>query len=156
MSMIGGNVLVADDEAETETISGLAGAIYTSLKTSNAAYLAQVLQNFDDALARPQPQMSAEQLAKYRDDIRLQKKAASVGIKRYWAKQANELGPPIVAYIQAEARIPLANVVATVSTSTSTGRTPNPNDPNTAIQGPASAVELPVTGDAGAVELLVT
>ncbi|MCU0655807.1 MAG: hypothetical protein MUF64_11160 [Polyangiaceae bacterium] len=74
-------------------------------------------------------------------------------MKREWAKQANELGPPLVTYLQEHARVPLANVVATVSTSTSTGRTPNPNDPNTAIQGPSAAVELPVTGTAGAVEL---
>lgn len=153
MSMIGGSASVADDDPETETLSGLAGAIYTSLKASNAAQYTFAMQSFDDAIALPRSHVPPAELEVMRDKMRADKKQASVALKRLWAKQANELGPPIVAYLQAAARVPLANVVATIDTSTSTGRLPNPVTPGDPIDAPSEAVELPVTGEAGAVEL---
>jgi hypothetical protein len=57
---------------------------------------------------------------------------------------ANSIAPAIVDYIHANAVVDLAAVVATVS-SQQVGRTPNPNNANTAIQAPSSPVALPVT-----------
>lgn len=55
------------------------------------------------------------------------------------------LAAGIVNHIHANAVVDLSAVVATVGTGASVGRTPNPNNANTAIQGPSAAVTLPVT-----------
>lgn len=153
MSMTGGSASVADDDPETETLSGLAGAIYTSLKASNAASYNAAMAAFDEAIAMARPHMVPADLEAARVKMRADKKQASVALKRLWAKQANELGPPIVAYIQANAVVSLANVKATVDTSTSVGKLPATLTPGDPIDAPSENVELPVTGQDGATAL---
>lgn len=148
--MQGGNVTIDDDEIING--SGLARAIFDRISARHADQLAKIDAAYDSSIAAAadlSPEARNAVVASLNDN----KKAARLNLLRYWADTANDIGPPIVAYIQAEASVSLVNVKATVSTSTSTGRTPNPNNPDTAIQGPASAVELPVTGDGGATAL---
>jgi hypothetical protein len=158
MAMQGGSVIVNDDESVSG--GGLARAIFNHLATLHAAELSGINTDYNTMLA----EINAGQHGATTEEIKQTMRpsfdataqaAARLRLLRKWATTANDIGPPLVAYIQAEASIPLANVKATVSTSTSTGRTPNPNDPDTAIQGPASAVDLPVTGSGGASSLRI-
>lgn len=162
MSMDGGNAAVTQTInpdgtfVENETLSGLAGAIYTSIKASNLAKYNELMATMDEAISLPREHLSPSDLATARAGLRVAKRDASLAMKQGWAKQANELGPPIVAYLQAEARVPLANVKATVSTSARAGRLPSTLNPGDPIDPPSAAVLLPVTGDAGATELPLT
>jgi len=64
-------------------------------------------------------------------------KAGRVATLQEAARRATAYALAIVGYFHAFA-------VARVGTSTSTGRTPNPNNADTAIQPPASNVDLPI------------
>lgn len=54
----------------------------------------------------------------------------------FWSSLLNDLAAGIVPYIQATAK---AHVTTEVL-----GRTPNPNNPNTNIQPPTAAVDIPI------------
>ena len=62
---------------------------------------------------------------------------AQVQVLRAVADQANADGPAIVDYLHANAK---AHV-----TTESLGKTPNPNNADTAIVAPASPVDIPIT-----------
>lgn len=143
MSMIAGSVTIAADQAETK--SGLAGVVYDQLKVEHADDLAAVEQPFDDALAQLPP-VHIEQML-------LQGKADAVlAFLRGLAKTANAVGKT-VGYIQSNAVVSLSGVQATVATSTSVGRLPLSTTPGSPIDGPGTAVGLPVTGAGGATTL---
>lgn len=61
------------------------------------------------------------------------------------ADLAEGFAGPIVAHIVANAVVHAGTLAAHV-TSESLGRTPSPNNPNTAIQAPSAAVDVPLTG----------
>jgi hypothetical protein len=61
------------------------------------------------------------------------------------ARDANAVAPMLVAYLQANAQVDLAQVRARVA-GVSVGRTPNPNAADVPINPPASAVDLPLVG----------
>ena len=155
MAMQGGFVAVDDNEQVSG--GGLARAIFDRQRVTHGDQLAQVDAAYDGLIQRVQAgelgATSDESKALLTERFQQEKTAARLNLLRQWASTANDLGPPIVAYIQAEARVSLDAVKATVSPTTSTGRTPNPNTPDTAIQGPAAAVSLPVTGAGGATSL---
>lgn len=162
MSMIGGSVSIAQTInpdgtfEEVETKSGLAGAMYDALKAANLDSYNTTMADMDTAIAAPRSHLSEDtnpKLSEVRAQLRQSKAETSLGIKRGWAKQANELGPPIVAYLQANAVVSLASVKATVSDAASVGRLPATLTPGDPIDPPSAAVDLPVTGNAGAVEL---
>ena len=67
-----------------------------------------------------------------------------VGIKQEIAAQANAVAI-LIPYIVANAQITNGTLVAHV-TNQSLGLTPSPNNANTAIQPPASPVDIPLTG----------
>lgn len=60
------------------------------------------------------------------------------------ARDANAIAPMLVAYLQGNAQVVLANVTATVAVSM--GTTPNPNTPGAPIGAPSPAVALPLSG----------
>lgn len=159
MSMIGGSATVSQtiepdgSFTEVETLSGLAGAIYTNTKATNLAAYNELMAQMDAAIALPREHLSPAELAGVRTQLRASKAQASLAMKQGWAKQANELGPPIVAYLQANAELVTTNLRARVTTSTSVGRTPDPNDPNTSIQPPAADVDLAAVAVGGAVRI---
>lgn len=145
MSMTGGTVTIDDEEAVSG--GGMARAIYDGLAASNAADLEAITSSMTGS---PDFDGWKEEV---QNKVEQEEKTARLALRRQWAKQANALGPAIVAYIQAEARVSLIDVKATVSTSTSTGRLPASLTPGDAIDAPSAAVDLPVTGDGGATEI---
>jgi len=68
--------------------------------------------------------------------------AIQIAAKQACASQCVKMATAIVTYFKNNAEL---SGNATVSTQ-SVGRTPDPNDANTAIQAPASPVTIPVTG----------
>lgn len=153
MSMTPGSVTVNDDESHTG--SGAALAVYEALKAahapdmpSTAPYDAFPWVDDGDKKATMTPANRQAAL----DGV----KAARVKMLRRDAGDATAIGATMVAYIQANARVPLANVKATVSDATSVGKLPATLTPGDPIDPPDPAVDLPVTGDAGATELPIT
>lgn len=154
--MIGGSVTVADDE--TVTGDGLARAWFDAFVASFASTLPPV-PTHDEARdgLRAERKQAADRnpsTTPYVEPTEADITARIQGAKtrrlqalRGWTSLPNLLAPPTVAYIQANAVVDLAAVVATVS-SQQVGRTPNPNNANTAIQAPSSPVTLPVTNGA--------
>lgn len=148
MAMEGGQVAVTDDE--TVSGGGLARAIYNKKATSGAATLAAISDAYASSLATEGlSQQERESLVAQRDSSRL-------SLLRSWAAEANDLGAAIVDYLKDNATVSLATVKATVGTSTSVGRTPNPNNGDVPIEPPSAAVDLPVTGAGGATVLALT
>lgn len=150
----GGYVSIGPNDLPTG--DGLAWALFQAIKKARQSEYNSLADFFQKTDKKGQELVNAGRWAQEKlDEQRELHKAQLRAILDGWAREANTYGPTIVAYFQEHARVPLTNVVATVSTSTSIGRTPTPNDPNTAIQGPSAAVELPITGASGAVELPV-
>ena len=131
MSMIPGAVTVADDGSATG--SGMALAIFTARVAA-----------FDGGNYLP---LASGLHANLPDRVK---------VLRAFAIDAVAHATGIVSYVQANAVVSLASVVATVSAGQSLGATPNPNNAATAITGPGAAVPLPVTGAAGATTLGVS
>lgn len=52
----------------------------------------------------------------------------------------------LVPYVTSNASVVVAGTVTAHVTSESLGRTPNPNNPNTAIVAPSAPVDIPLTG----------
>jgi hypothetical protein len=155
--MTAGSVTVNDNETHSGT--GMALAIYEALKTAHASELPD-----PDAGAFPPPDLpegtsdadreeAEAKTAATNAQMRANKVAARVRMLRRDAADATAIATAVVAHIQANAVVSLSSVVATVSPSASVGRTPDPNDPGAAIQGPLLEVQLPVTGAAGATTL---
>ena len=69
------------------------------------------------------------------DDANPQLQTMRVSVLRAIASRANAYGAAIVAHV-------VANGKAVVGVATSCGRTPSPNNPSTAILGPAVELEL--------------
>lgn len=138
MALVAGTVSVSATEVVSG--SGLARAIYDAEVATTDLPPQDVSSEhagWDDYKAELQEKLTSARLDQRVSTLR--------GI----AKKATALASALVPYFTTNAEISLATVVATVSPTTSTGRTPNPNDPDTAIQGPAVAVTLPVArGDA--------
>ena len=143
--MIPGSVTVYDNEQAAG--SGLARAIYDQLWSLNKDQLTAIDQAYYNVINTPDTPLEVKQ------QLNAQRIAARLGTLRGWAKTANEIGPPIVAYLQANAVVSLINVHATVDTGDSVGRLPAVLTPGDPIDGPAAPVDLPVTG-AGAVTTL--
>lgn len=146
MAMIGGSVTVADSEVVGG--DGLALAIYNQIAFVNGAQLAAISSAFGSSIQDAENDEIKVQLESQRD-------AQRVALLREWAKTANALGPAIVAYIQSNARVSLVDVKATVSTSARVGTVPNPVVAGNPIDPPGTAVDLPVTGAGGEVELTI-
>jgi hypothetical protein len=66
--------------------------------------------------------------------------------KQAVAPLCNAMGSGIVSYIQGNAVVDFSVSGNAHVTSQSLGRTPSPNNANTAIQAPSSPVDVPLTG----------
>lgn len=146
--MVGGSVSVSGNGAISK--SGLAGAIFDALQAADNQRMVNTVAFFDDFINSVKFQEnSPDAQARFLT----MKDTAILDLLRSWAVTATAVGQATVAYLQANATVSLASVKATVSTGTSVGRTPNPNNPATPISPPTAAVDLPVTGAGGATDL---
>jgi hypothetical protein len=129
--MTGGtDVVVSSDESAAG--AGLQWALYQAdVATANLPSLYVVGQT-TSPFSSDNP-ATAQQVA----DANPQLTTVRLSILRGIATKANAWARTIVSYVQ-------ANAVARVTTSTSCGRTPTPNDPSTAILPPAAEVDLEV------------
>lgn len=145
MAMIGGSVEVSENESHSG--SGLALALYEARKAASST----LLSNLDPVAKLAElPRLSEPGMEAAKTATIAGLKKARLDLLRGLADDANLLGPVLIDYIQAHAEVSLAGVVATVETSASLGRAPDPLTPNAPIKGPLSPVSLPVTGDDGA------
>lgn len=148
MAMDGGQVSISNSEVVSG--EGLARAIYNLKALAGASQLTAISDAYASSL---QTEGISQQ---ERTTLEAQRDSSRLALLRSWADEANVLGPAIVDYLKANATVSIASVKATVSTSTSVGRTPNPNNGDVPIEPPTIAVDLPVTGTGGATTLALT
>jgi hypothetical protein len=126
MSMTAGTVTVADNE--TVSGAGLARALY------DADAATMTLMTLPTLGATTAPYSAARPVAQ--SDIDLVQTGRLLTLRDV-ARRANAYASAIVTYLQANAKAHVTNQ--------SLGRTPNPNDPDTAIAAPSAPVDIPIT-----------
>ena len=125
--MNAGSVLVADDE--TATGEGMAFDIYT------ADVLTLVLPTVPGPLGDTTPPYSTDHPVDAADITAVQK--ARLAVLREHGRMATAIAAGVVTHLAAHAT---AHVTTQVL-----GRTPNPNNADTAIQAPSAPVDIPIT-----------
>lgn len=127
MALSAGTVAVADDESSSG--SGWAKALYDADATTFAATL-------PDPNAPPAG-FTVESWAPIARSIRL-------AALRERARQANAYAAANVSHVTGNAVVNPGTLAAKIVAGTSLGRTPNPNTPDTSLQGLTIDVEVPV------------
>lgn len=136
MSLSAGTVTVASDE--TASGSGLAKALYDADVATLSLPTVPTLGS-TAAPYRVERPVSADDVASV--------KAGRLTTLQEAARRANAYGAAIVSYLLANAEISTHVIIG--GGEGGLQRTPNPNDPDTATQGPAFQVELAQSPFAG-------
>jgi hypothetical protein len=115
VAFIGGAVRV--DEGESVSKSGLAGAIFERLAALNANQLSAADSAYDNLIASVQsgefsPSLQGQAREEMLAEFRSRKALARLSILQAWARTANELGPPVAAYVKSNLLLPVRSASA--------------------------------------------